>query len=227
MGPGPEEETPQSCLEGQGQLPGGAGDGGSCPPQLGPRPAPFWFLLFVTSFFLVIEIKYTPRKLGKTNSDARRFPCSLTTMMIFLAFLEETLFAKRDFILACRSLPSPSARFQAPTSREEGPEGTFWVGRFPWWPIAHSEHLWGILYLLRPASGQHERLTLSFQHWGCPGSLGAAEGPRVPRKLRTASPLGARRPPPSPLLPSLSAPCRGRPLSGVTLRLQAVVGWGP
>ena len=29
-----------------------------------------------------------------------------------------------------------------------------------------------------------------------------------------------------PLLPSLSAPCRDRPLSGVTPRLQAVVGWG-
>ena len=31
---------------------------------------------------------------------------------------------------------------------------------------------------------------------------------------------------PPPLLPSLSAPCRGRPLSGVTPRLQAAVGWG-
>lgn len=117
------------------------------------------------------------------------------------------------------------AAFRAPTPRVEGPAGTFWAARFPWWPVAHGEHLWGVLYLLRLASGQHECLALSSQHWGCPGDLGAAEGPRVPRELRTASLLGARRRPP-PLLPSLSAPCRGRPLSGVTPRLQAAVGWG-
>ena len=54
----------------------------------------------------------------------------------------------------------------------------------------------------------------------------SSRGPKGPQGTQDSQSLGSQEAPPPPLLPSLSAPCRDRPLSGVTPRLQAVVGWG-